>query len=269
MNHAQRSYPQATGEVPDRVIHTDAQSLIERDVLIAVSDGEMPGYMACPEIGNRFPVILVIQEIFGVHEHIRDICRRLAKLGYLAVAPGLFWRYGDVTVKDTSEIMTGVVSKVPDAQIMADLDATAAFATAQSVSDPGRVAITGFCWGGRIAWLYCGHNPKLRAGIAWYGRLAGAVSELQPCHPADIAMDLKVPVLGLYGGKDASIPLHDVDHMRALLASGSSGSEIHVYADAPHAFFADYRANYRKEDAEDGWKRLQSWLDRHDMHATL
>jgi carboxymethylenebutenolidase len=267
MDHAKHRYPQATGQVPAKVIHTDGQSLTERAILVPVQDGEMPGYMAYPGMGDRFPAILVIQEIFGVHAHIRDVCRRLAKLGYLAVAPELFWRFGDVTAKDTSEIMTGVVGKVPDVQVMADLDATAAWATAQTVSDPGRVAITGFCWGGRIAWLYCGHNPKLKAGIAWYGRLAGAASELQPRYPVDIAVDLKVPVLGLYGGKDASIPLHDVDHMRALLAAGTSGSEIHVYAGAPHAFFADYRANYRKEDAEDGWERLQSWLDRHDMRA--
>jgi carboxymethylenebutenolidase len=158
--------------------------------------------------------------------------------------------------------MTNVVSKVSDAQILADLDATLAFAVEQAAGDPDRLAITGFCWGGRITWLYCAHNAELKAGIAWYGRLAGASSKLQPWHPLDIAAELTVPVLGLYGGQDGSIPLESVDRMRELLATGTSGSAIHVYADAPHAFFADYRANYRKEDAEDGWKQLQSWLNR-------
>jgi carboxymethylenebutenolidase len=268
VSHSTRAYPQAANPVLNRVITTDTRSLDASDVRIPVKDGEMPGYLAHPKEGNRFPVIVVIQEIFGVHEHIRDVCRRLAKLGYLAIAPELFWRFGDVTLmKDMSEIMANVVSKVSDAQVMGDLDATVAFAATQATADIEHLAITGFCWGGRITWLYCARNPRVKAGIAWYGRLAGAASELQPRHPLDIAAELKVPVLGLYGGKDGSIPLESVDRMRERLATGTSGSEIHVYADASHAFFADYRANYRKEDAEDGWKQLQSWLNRHGLHG--
>jgi carboxymethylenebutenolidase len=266
MNRDNHSYPQATQPLSEQVICTDSRSLVEGDIRIPVREGEMPGYMAHPDKGSRFPVILVVQEIFGVHEHIRDVCRRLAKLGYLAIGPELFWRFGDVTnMKDMKEIMTNVVSKISDAQIMTDLDATLSYALSQAATDPDRAAITGFCWGGRITWLYCNHNAKLKAGVAWYGRLVGATSELQPRHPIDIAANLKVPVLGLYGGKDGSIPLESVDRMRLQLAKGASGSEIQVYVDASHAFFADYRANYRKEDAADGWKQLQSWLNRHGM----
>jgi carboxymethylenebutenolidase len=256
----------ATRPVSAQTITTDSNALVTREVGIPVADGEIPAFLAYPDQGGNFPVVLVVQEIFGVHEHIRDVCRRLAKLGYLAAAPELFARQGNVSsMTDISEIMSKVVSRVPDVQVMADLDATASWIGRQTHGDTGRLAITGFCWGGRITWLYCAHNPQVKAGIAWYGKLAGSPSELQPSHPVDIASGLKVPVLGLYGGHDTSIPPDGIAPMKKLLAAGDSHSDIRVYADAPHAFFADYRASYRKEAAEDGWKRLQEWLSNHGM----
>jgi carboxymethylenebutenolidase len=250
----------AVRPVSAQTIATDSRDLLAREVKIPVADGEIPAYAAQPAEGGEFPVMLVVQEIFGVHEHIRDVCRRLAKLGYLAVAPELFARQGDVSrMTDINQILNEVVSKVPDVQVMADLDATAAWARSNK-GDTKHMAITGFCWGGRITWLYAAHNPGLKAGVAWYGRLAGTPSALQPSHPLDIASQLKVPVLGLFGGKDTGIPLDTVERMKTLLAEGDSHSAIQVYADAPHAFFADYRPSYRKDAAEDGWKRLMEWL---------
>ena len=208
--------------------------------------------------------MLVVREIFGVHEHIKDVCRRLAKSGYFAVAPELYARQGDVSrSKDVQEILSTVVSKVPDAQVMSDLDAAAAWAAGTGKADTSRLAITGFCWGGRITWLYCAHNPKVKAGAAWYGRLVGQASELTPAHPVDLAAALQVPVLGLYGGADQGIPLDTVERMRAALASGKSGSEIVVYPEAPHGFNADYRPSYRKDAADDAWKRMLAWFKRH------
>ena len=251
----------ATQPVSSQTITTDGNSLVTKEIKIPVVDGGIPGYLAHPAEGSSFPVMLVVQEIFGVHEHIKDVCRRLAHLGYLAVAPELFSRQGDVSsMADINEILAKVVSKVADAQVMADFDATVDFVGKHTKGDVNRLAITGFCWGGRITWLYCAHNPLVKAGVAWYGKLTGATSELHPIHPTDIASQLKVPVLGLYAGKDNGIPLDSVERMKELLASGDSHSEIHIYADAPHAFFADYRPSYRKEAAEDGWKRLQGWL---------
>jgi len=245
-------------------IKTDEQGLLAGEIKIPVGDGQMPAYRAQPAQGSKLPTILVVQEIFGVHEHIKDVCRRLAKLGYQAIAPELFARQGDPS-KFTSipELMSQLVSKVPDAQVLSDLDACANWA-AKNGGDPARLGITGFCWGGRITWLYAAHNPRLRAGVAWYGRLVGQISELTPKHPVDVAGQLKAPVLGLYGGQDQGIPLETVEKMRAALAASESapakGSQIVVYADAPHAFHADYRPSYRKETAEEGWKQLQAWF---------
>jgi carboxymethylenebutenolidase len=258
-------FASAVPPVDAQVISTDADGLNAGEVKIPVHDGEMPAYLARPVTGESFPVVLVIQEIFGVHEHIQDICRRLAKLGYLAVAPELYWRHGNVSkLTNISEIMSQVASRVPDNQIMSDLDATLDWAIFSNKGDNTKLAITGFCWGGRIVWLYCAHNPRILAGVAWYGRLEGQTSELQPKHPMDTAAELNVPVLGLYGGADQSIPLDSIERMRSALKSGRSKSEIIVYPDAPHAFFADYRPNYRQNAAEDGWKRLQAWFQSHD-----
>jgi carboxymethylenebutenolidase len=246
------------------VITTEAAGLSAGEVKIPVAGGEMPAYRAMPEKGGPFPVVLVVQEIFGVHEHIKDICRRLAKVGYLAVAPELYARQGDVSkMADTQEIFSKVVSKVPDAQVMADLDAAADWAGKSGKGDLKRLGITGFCWGGRIVWLYAAHSPQLKAGVAWYGRLVGPANDLQPQHPIDVAAKLKAPVLGLYGGADAGIPMEAVERMRQALKAAGSRSEIVVYPDAPHGFHADYRPSYRKEAAHDGWKRMREWFKRH------
>jgi carboxymethylenebutenolidase len=241
---------------------TDSTGLLAGAVTIPVKGGKIPAYRAQPESGSNFPVILVIQEIFGVHEHIQDVVRRLAKLGYLAIAPELFVRQGDVSKLSNIDEIRAVVAQVPDAQVLSDLDATLAWAVKSSKGNIKRVGITGFCWGGRITWLYAAHNPKIKAGVAWYGRLVGESKPLTPKHPVDIAPTLTVPVLGLYGGQDTGIPLESVEQVRKLLDAGSSKSEIVLYPEAPHAFFADYRPSYREADANDAWERLQAWFKR-------
>ncbi|HZR46678.1 MAG TPA: dienelactone hydrolase family protein [Candidatus Manganitrophaceae bacterium] len=242
-------------------ITTDSAGLTAGEVKVPVSDGEMPAYRAMPERGGPFPVVLVVQEIFGVHEHIKDLCRRLAKAGYLAVAPELYARQGDVSkMRDSQEIFSKVVSKVSDAQVMGDLDAAADWAGKSGGGDLKRLGITGFCWGGRIVWLYAAHSPRLKAGVAWYGRLAGDKSELQPQFPIDVAAKLKAPVLGLYGGADPSIPMEMIERMRQALKAAGSPSQIVVYPDTPHGFNADYRPSYRKEAAQDGWNRMLEWF---------
>jgi len=254
----------AAQPVAAQTIATDTAGLIAGDVKIPTGDGEIPAYRAMPASGTSFPVVLVAQEIFGVHEHIKDVCRRLAKLGHLAVAPELFARQGDVSkIADVKEILSKVVTKVPDAQVMSDLDATAAWAGRSATGNVSKLGITGFCWGGRIVWLYAAHNPGLKAGVAWYGRLAGASNELQPRYPIDVAGSLKAPVLGLYAEDDAGIPLDSVDQMRKALRAAGSPSEIVLYPGAPHGFHADYRPSYRKEAAADGWKRLRNWFERY------
>lgn len=250
-------------------IRTDDHGLSAGEIKVPVADGEMAAYRAQPVGAGKLPVLLVVSEIFGVHEYIRDVCRRFAKLGYLAVAPELFARQGDPRrYESIAELMDKITSRTPDAQVMSDLDAAAAWA-AKNGGDGKRLGITGFCWGGRITWLYCAHNPQVKAGVAWYGRLAGNVSEFTPRHPTDVAGQLLAPVLGLYGGLDTGIPLETVEAMETRLkASGnrnSQGSEIIVYDNAPHAFHADYRPSYRKEDAEDGWRRLQAWFRQHGV----
>jgi len=241
-------------------ITTDTQGLVAGEVKVKTPDGEMVAYRAQPASGSNFPVILVVSEIFGVHEYIVDTCRRLAKLGYQAIAPELFARHGDPRkLTNIQEILTAIVAKVPDAQVMSDLDACVAWAKV-SGGDTARLGITGFCWGGRITWLYAAHNPQLKAGVAWYGRLVGQASVLTPKQPADLAGNLKAPVLGLYGGADQGIPLDTVWAMQDKLKAAGGKSAIHVYDDAPHAFHADYRPSYRKDPAEDGWKRLREWF---------
>ena len=245
------------------VIKTDADGLVAGEVTIPVGDFKMPAYRAAPAGKANAPVVLVISEIFGVHEHIADVARRLAKQGYFAIAPELFVRQGDAgRYGEIAKLMSEVIAKVPDAQVMGDLDASVAWARGQG-ADTGKLAITGFCWGGRITWLYAAHNPAVKAGAAWYGRLVGPTSALNPAHPVDLAGKLNGPVLGLYGGQDGGIPLDTVDKMKAALAGGSAAakrSEFVVYPDAPHAFNADYRPSYRKDAAEDGWKRCLAWF---------
>lgn len=247
------------------VIKTDTSGLTAGTVNVTVDGQQIPVYRAQPEGKKDLPVILVIQEIFGVHEHIADVARRFAKLGYLALAPELYVRQGDPS-KYTSipELQKEVVSKVPDAQVMADLDACVAWA-GRNGGDTGRVGITGFCWGGRITWLYAAHNPKIRAGVAWYGRLVGQETPLTPRHPIDIAPKLTVPVLGLYGAKDNGIPLESVEKMKAALAKGKSQSEFVIYEDSGHAFHADYRPSYVEADAKDAWQRCLAWFKQHGV----
>jgi carboxymethylenebutenolidase len=255
----------AVQPVSAQTITTDAKGLTAGEVKIPAAGGEMPGYRAMPETGKSFPVVLVVHEIFGVHEHIKDVCRRLAKQGYLAVAPELFARQGEVSkMTDMKEVMS-VVAKVPDAQVMSDLDATAAWAGKSGNADASKLGITGFCWGGRIVWLYAAHSPKLKAGVAWYGRLVGQKDELHAKNPIDVVRELKAPVLGLYGGKDQGIPLDTVEQMKKALKEAGKPSEIVVYPDAGHAFNADYRPSYNKAAAEDGWKRMLAWFKKHGV----
>jgi carboxymethylenebutenolidase len=247
------------------VIQTDDKGLIAGEVKIPVKDGQIPAYRAMPEKGTNLPTVLVVQEIFGVHEHIRNVCRRLGKLGYLAVAPELFARQGDVSkMTDIKEILEKVVPKVPDAQVMVDLDATAAWA-ARNNGNGAKLGITGFCWGGRIVWLYAAHNPGLKAGVAWYGRLTGDKDELRPRQPLDLVKSIKAPVLGLYGAEDQGIPVEIVEMMQDDLKAAKSPSEIVIYPDAPHGFHADFRSSYRPGPAQDGWKRLQQWFKKHGV----
>lgn len=251
------------------VITTDTNGLIAGEVKIPVKGGEIPAYRAMPAKGRNFPTVLVVQEIFGVHEHIKDICRRFAKAGYLAVAPEMYARQGDVSNIPMNQInkIFEIVGKVPDEQVMADLDAAAAWATKNNGAD--KLAITGFCWGGRIVWLYAAHNPKLKAGVAWYGRLAppppDRANPLQPKHPVELAKDLKAPVLGLYAGKDTGIPLNTVDDMKKALKDAGKTGDIIVYPNSQHGFHADYRPSYDKESAQDGWKRLIEWFKKYDV----
>jgi carboxymethylenebutenolidase len=245
----------------ETAIATDTGGLEAGEIRIPVADGELPAYRAMPATGGPFPVVLVVQEIFGVHEHIRDVCRRLAKAGYMAVAAELYARQGDVSaMTDIKEIIAKVVSKVPDAQVMSDLDAVAAYAKASGSGDTARLGITGFCWGGRITWLYAAHSGQLKAGVAWYGKLVGDTSANTPRHPVDLAAELKAPVLGLYGGADQGIPLETVERMRSACQAAGKTCEIIVYPDAPHAFHADYRPSYRPEAAKDGWARMLAWF---------
>ena len=255
----------AVQPVSAETITTSAEGLEAGEVKIPTKDGEMPGYRAMPAKGENLPVVLVVQEIFGVHEHIKDICRRLAKLGYLAVAPELYARQGDVSkLTDFQEILK-IVRTVPDSQVMSDLDATVAWAKKSSKGNTDKLAVTGFCWGGRIVWLYAAHNKDVKAGVAWYGRLVGDKNDLQPKYPLDIVADLKAPVLGLYGGEDMGIQNDTVEKMQAALKEAKKPSEIHLYPKTPHGFYADYRPSYRKEQADDGWKRLQEWFQKHGV----
>jgi carboxymethylenebutenolidase len=254
----------AVQPVAAAIITTDTKGIEAGEVKIRTADGEMPAYRAMPNGAGPFPVVLVVQEIFGVHEHIKDLCRRLAKSGYLAISPELYARQGDVSkITDIQEIISKVVSKVPDAQVMSDLDAAVAWAKASGKGDTSKLVVTGFCWGGRIVWLYSAHNPNVKAGVAWYGRLVGAADPLHPQHPVDIAASIHAPVLGLYGGADTGIPIDSVEQMRTALKGAKVPAEIVVYPDTPHGFNADYRPTYRKQQAEEGWQKMLAWFKKH------
>ena len=247
------------------MITTPADGLTAGVVKVKTKDGkEMDAYRAMPASGQGFGTILVVQEIFGVHAHIADLCRRYAKAGYYAVAPELYFRQGDPKgYTEIPKLISEVVAKVPDEQVMGDLDAAVAFAKGEGKADTAKLGVTGFCWGGRIVWLYAAHNPAVKAGVAWYGRVVGDSTAMTPKHPVDLAKDLKAPVLGLYGGADTGIPNDTVDKMREALKAGSPAaqkSRIDTYPDTPHGFNADYRPSFRKDQAEDAWKKALAWF---------
>ena len=251
-------------------VKTSSEGLIEGEVVIDVNGFKMPAYRSAPKGKTNLPVVLVISEIFGVHEYIADVTRRFAKAGYLAIAPELFVRQGDPSsYGEMGKLIAEVISKVPDAQVMSDLDATLQWAS-KNGGNANRAAITGFCWGGRITWLYAAHNPKLKAGVAWYGRVEGQTNANNPKHAVDLAVQLKAPVLGLYGGDDAGIPVTSVNNMKDALAQSAAkgnkaakASEFVLYPDAPHAFHADYRPSYRVAPATDGWNRALAWFQQY------
>ncbi len=252
----------ATQRVEAQAIHTDSDGLEAGEVQIPTDNGNLPAYFARPAKSGTFPVVLVNEEIFGVHEYIKDVCRRLAKVGYLAVATEYYARIGDLSkMTDPAQIMTDVILKAPDAQYMADLDSTAAWALNNRGSST-RVGVIGFCRGGRQTWLYAAHSPNLRAAVAFYGPLGGTRTPIQPHTALDVAADIKCPLLGLYGGQDPSIPVDLVHEAEAKAKAAHKTVEIVIYPDAPHGFHADYRPSYRQADAEDAWKRALAWLKR-------
>ncbi len=256
----------AAQPVGTHMVVTDDAGLEVGEARVESLGALVPVYYARPAAHRAAPVILVVSEVFGVHAHIADVCRRFAKLGYFAVAADLFARHGDASSYETiADLVREVVAKVQDSEVLADLDASAAWAGEQG-GDLARLSVTGFCWGGRITWLYCVHNPHVKAGVAWYGRLAGDTSEATPAHPVSLVHDLKAPVLGLYAGQDPIVPAEAREATQAQLAAGSEAaraSHIVVYPAAGHAFFADYRGSYREDDARDGWKRCLAWLADH------
>lgn len=251
-------------------IKTPRDGLVEGEVMIDVNGFQMPAYRSAPAGGGNLPVVLVISEIFGVHEYIADVTRRYARLGYLAIAPELFVRQGDPSAYgEIAKIQSEIIAKVPDAQVMGDLDATLQWA-ARNGGNAERAVVTGFCWGGRVAWLYSAHNPRLKAGVAWYGRLEGPVHSHNPRHPMSMATELKAPVLGLYGSADTGIPVASVERMKVALSQAAAqghaaakACEFVLYADAPHAFHADYRPSYRAAEASDSWGRAVAWIKRY------
>jgi carboxymethylenebutenolidase len=249
--------------VAQTAIKTSSEGLTAGEVMVDVAGFKVPAYVARPMGKTNMPVVLVVQEIFGVHEYIADTARRFAKAGYMAIAPELYARQGDPSKYNViADLQREIVTKVPDAQVMTDLDGMVAWARANG-GDANKVGITGFCWGGRITWLYAAHSKNVKAGVAWYGRLVGQPNDLQPKHPVDLVASIHGPVLGLYGGADTGIPLDTVERMKTALKTGSAAaqkSEFVVYDGAPHAFHADYRPSFRKEPAEDGWRRCLDWF---------
>jgi carboxymethylenebutenolidase len=260
MTERPSSFATAAAPVPGNAIHTDSSGLLAGEIAVPTPTGDMPAYRAAPTLRGPHPLVLVVPEIFGLHEHIRDVTRRLAKLGYFAIAPDVFFRQGDpARYESVDDIRTHIVSKASDEQVLADLDASLEWAH-RNGGDASRLLATGFCWGGRITWLYAAHQRKLRAAVAWYGKLNGPKTAYQPRHPIDVAGALNAPVLGLYGGQDQSIPLEQVEQMRSALREAGGASQVLVYPEAGHAFYADYRPSYDREAAEDGWQRMQAWF---------
>lgn len=256
----------ATTRVEAQVIHTDAEGIEAGEVAIPAGDGPMPAYRAMPKGEGPFPVILVVEEIFGVHDYIKDICRRLAKAGYCAVAPELYARQGDLSkMTDAKQIIAEVISKTPDAQWIGDLDATVAWATSAAKGDGQRLGVMGWCRGGRAVWLYDAHRTDLKAAVAWYGPVGGERTSIQPRTAGDVAGEIHAPLLALYGGADTGIPVASVEAARDAAKATGKSVELVVYPDAPHGFHADYRPSYRKEAAEDGWARALAFFKAHGV----
>jgi carboxymethylenebutenolidase len=256
----------AAGPISAQTITTDTNGLDVAEVKVPTADGEIPAYRAMPASGGPFAAVLVVQEIFGVHEHIKDICRRLAKAGYFAIAPELYARQGDPSqYADIPKLVADIVSKVPDYEVLSDLDATVIYAKDSGKADAARLAITGFCWGGRPVWLYAAHNPSLKAAASWYGPIDRPRTDLQPKYPIDLAADLKCPVLGLYGGQDKGIPVESVERMEAACKTAGKTCEFKVYPDAQHGFNADYRPSYNAEDAKDAWAQMLAWFKKYGV----
>lgn len=256
----------AASSIASTTVLTPDDAIVSGETSIPSQGDNMPAYHARPKNADGpLPVVIVVQEIFGVHEHIRDLCRRLALEGYLAIAPELYFRQGEPgDFADIPTLLSGLVSKVPDNQVLGDLDHVASWAS-RNGGDAHRLMVTGFCWGGRIAWLYAAHNPQLKAAVAWYGKLVGDKTLNSPHHPVDIAVNLNAPVLGLYGGQDTGISLESVETMRQALRAANANAEIIVYPEAGHAFNADYRPSYHEESAKDGWERMLAWFKRYGV----
>ena len=253
-------------------IHTDGAGLVAETVQIKAADRLVPAYMARPDAKGRFPVVVVICEVFGIHEYIRDTCRRLAKLGYVAIAPDFFVRAGDPSVISDFNAIRKIVAAASDGQVTGDLAATLKFLKGQKYADMGHAAITGFCWGGAVVWQACERFKEFKAGTAWYGRLSRPakttefLGEPERKWPLEMVKDLHAPVLGLYAGKDQGIPVADVETMRtALAAAHKTGSELIVYPDSQHGFHADYRTSYDARAAADGWSRMLTHFAAHDV----
>ena len=256
----------ASNPIMAQAINTDDAGLIAGEVSVPVADGNMPAYRAMPKNGKNLPVILVVQEIFGVHEHIKDVCRRFAKLGYLAIAPELFGRQGDVSkMTDIGEILSKVVSKVPDTQVFADLDATVAYVKTIKKANTSNLATVGFCWGGRTVWLYAAHNPAVKTGVAYYGLLNGMKSDIKANDPIDIGSQIKAPILGLYASQDSFIKPEVIEQMQAELEKSGSRSEIVMFPNVNHGFYADYRPSYNKTAADYSWLLTRDWLKKHGV----
>jgi carboxymethylenebutenolidase len=250
----------SAGPVSAQTITTDSAGLTAGEVKVPVKDGEIPAYRAMPDKGGPFPTVLVVQEVFGVHEHIKDVCRRLAKIGYFAIAPELYARQGDASkYTDIPKLISEIVVKVPTEQVMSDLDATVAYAKSSGKADTAKLAVTGFCWGGFATWMYAAHNPGLKVAVAWYGS-DRKISELQPKNPVDIAGEVKCPVLAFYGGQDQSIPKETIEKRQEACKAAGKTCEFKIYPDAPHGFNADYRPSYRADDAKDAWARMLTWF---------
>jgi carboxymethylenebutenolidase len=251
--------------VAAETIHTDTQGLVAGEVKVPVADGSIPAYRARPAQSGPFPTVLVVHEIWGVHEHIQDICRRLAKLGYYAIAPELYAREGDPSkYPDIKTLIANLVSKVPEDQVLSDLDATVVYAKQSHEADVSHLAVTGFCWGGRITWLYAAHQPELKAAVAWYG-VDRPHGPLTPNNPLDVIPGLKCPVLALYGGADPGIPRELVEKRQAACVAAGKVCEYKIYEGAPHGFNADYRPSYRPEAAKDGWARMLAWFKKYGV----